>query len=1125
MNITIYIKIDLYLFLILHLIKFTFLDCIDNIINLGGKNFKYSHFSFNSEGDMIIDTHEYPLVSYEIRFFGLRANGNFYFFDSNKNETPYYSFLISFHINYINNSLILTKNLRVEGESSFINILSYNNNVKELVCGISKVASSQNNNYNNVVELYNLKDKNYTNFITKDILGNVYSDIFSVIKNPNENYKYIFTYIVQNSTEYYLIYKISYFLFETTNKFITEKDISYKSSNKSSVTCFLTEKLKHICFFESESKELKAMVYNIDFENNGIESIIYTPNNSNNAGGENQFFKGIHLKKEIGFFIYYIQKDSTFPAISLYSCNSDLSMIPYSNFKDIIFEKGTYIKDNVINDIVKLNENQVCFVSTDNSKKFFNIILYSLYNNDKLMNIRHYLLEMWDSHKHKIFSTIKINLYKQFLSIAYSHCPQTDCSSDNHEHHSSLIIFGYPNSTVSFLDVIPELYTNNKNLENDYCFYFENKTYIENNLFGLVVKGVNIINYPKDEIILTNSSNFDVIQNDSIVLKDECITLSFPTHENYEKKNYIIEIAYVLTEPEYNYNNIYLNDTDETLGNKIESEEQYYLHHDYFGKHTQFTLKINNKLTTNCEDYCSLCYFDNKRCIACIYDYDFKDNEKICYPKPTDTILISETNKPTEYIENTKPTEYIETDKHSENIENNDQCIDEYILKDEIISKIKIEQIGEIYSLLKDNINIINLNEDSKKIFKANNTIFQISTLEEQKNINGPNTSSIDLGDCEKILKEKEGLDEEKDLLIFKTDIKSDDLSNTYVQYEIYNPITLELIPLDECKNSSIRISVPIFDERITNIYDSFQKYRYNLYDLSDPFYNDICSTYTTVDGTDLTLSDRKNLFNNIRSIASLCQKGCTFQNYNISTKKAECSCPVQVSETVIDINKLNFDEDKDKDNFKDEFFNTLNYSNFRVLKCYKLVFSKEGQKYNKGSYIMSGISFIFIVLMIIYIFNDHLKINTYIQNILRSKKNSINFMKTNTESLKKEKNNKEIIKKKNININIKNNNKNSNNKNNNNKNKKNNIDKSNKNNKNNKNKGKKNEKEKKNKNKGKKNENKTKINKNEKNMRISTIKKRNKKHNFPRKRKSITIKNRDTSKKKLQNYMYLINI
>ena len=290
MNITNYIKIDLYLFFIFHLIKFTFLDCIDNIINLGGKNFKYSHFSFNSEGDMIVDTHQYPTESNERRFFGLKANGKFYFVDSNNKETPYYSLYLN-NFNYKND-------LRLEGETRFINI-SYKNNMKELVCGISKISSYQNNDYNNYVELYNLIDKNYSYFNTKEVLGNVYSDTFSFIKNPNENYKYIFTYIVQNSSDnYYLVYKLSYISFDRRNKFITEKDISIKVSNRRIVTCFLTEKLKHICFFESESRELKTMVYNINFENSGVESIIYTPNNSSNIGIKD-FMKGLHLKREL----------------------------------------------------------------------------------------------------------------------------------------------------------------------------------------------------------------------------------------------------------------------------------------------------------------------------------------------------------------------------------------------------------------------------------------------------------------------------------------------------------------------------------------------------------------------------------------------------------------------------------------------------------------------------------------------------------------------------------------------------------------------------------------------------------------------------------------------------------
>ena len=156
------------------------------------------------------------------------------------------------------------------------------------------------------------------------------------------------------------------------------------------------------------------------------------------------------------------------------------------------------------------------------------------------------------------------------------------------------------------------------------------------------------------------------------------------------------------------------------------------------------------------------------------------------------------------------------------------------------------------------------------------------------------------------------------------------------------------------------------------------------------------------------------------------------------------------------------------------------------------------------------------------------MKINSYIQSILRLKLNSINFHRKDTDSLKKEKTNKELIKKKNNN-NAKNKKNNNNDKNK----KKNNNDKNNKNNKNNnndknnksKNNKNKNGKENKNKNKNKRkvNENKSKINKKGKKMRISmrkSLKKGNKKHNFPPKRKSISSINKDTSRKTLEEYV-----
>ena len=75
-----------------------------------------------------------------------------------------------------------------------------------------------------------------------------------------------------------------------------------------------------------------------------------------------------------------------------------------------------------------------------------------------------------------------------------------------------------------------------------------------------------------------------------------------------------------------------------------------------------------------------------------------------------------------------------------------------------------------------------------------------------------------------------------------------------------------------------------------------------------------------------------------------MCQDGCSYQYYNLTTKKAKCDCSVQVEETITEIEKIKFD----KNNLTNSFFNTLKNSNFLVLKCYKLIFSAQ---YNVSNY------------------------------------------------------------------------------------------------------------------------------------------------------------------------------
>ena len=113
-------------------------------------------------------------------------------------------------------------------------------------------------------------------------------------------------------------------------------------------------------------------------------------------------------------------------------------------------------------------------------------------------------------------------------------------------------------------------------------------------------------------------------------------------------------------------------------------------------------------------------------------------------------------------------------------------------------------------------------------------------------------------------------------MIIVKSDLKSKDLSSTYVQYEIFNPYNLEKLNIDYCKNVKISINTPInLSDQTISLYNSLNQSGYNLFDSNDSFYTDVCTTYTSENGIDVTISDRQNMLynNNI----SLCQDNCTY--------------------------------------------------------------------------------------------------------------------------------------------------------------------------------------------------------------------------------------------------------
>ena len=320
------------------------------------------------------------------------------------------------------------------------------------------------------------------------------------------------------------------------------------------------------------------------------------------------------------------------------------------------------------------------------------------------------------------------------------------------------------------------------------------------------------------------------------------------------------------------------------------------------------------------------------------------------------------------------------------------KCSYDDILKNNCNLKITNEQIKEVYSHLKGEISEGKFNQTIYKIIQTENAIFHISTIREQqssKYIN-LNISSIDFGECEKKIKEEYHIIEEEDLIILKTDIYSDYSSAIYVQYEIYHPYTLEYIPLDICKDLSVNINIPIYlNETVESLYLSLKNNGYNLFNSSDLFYNDICSTYTTQNGTDITLLDRKNLIYDTNKNIFLCQGGCEFVLYNNSIKKSKCNCQVQNKSTTTDTNEIEFDSKEFIDNF---LLSSLKNSNFKVVKCYKLIFSLNGQLKNIGSYILLSIILLLIISMICYCISGNKKLNNFIQLIIRQ-----NFINNNS--------------------------------------------------------------------------------------------------------------------------------
>ena len=219
---------------------------------------------------------------------------------------------------------------------------------------------------------------------------------------------------------------------------------------------------------------------------------------------------------------------------------------------------------------------------------------------------------------------------------------------------------------------------------------------------------------------------------------------------------------------------------------------------------------------------------------------------------------------------------------------------------------------------------------------------------------------------------------------MLKFDIKPENETSTFVHYEVYSTRKQLYLELEECSGNNVIVNVPIeLSSEMEEIYEFLSQSGYNIFDSNDSFYNDICAAFTTQNGTDILLYDRRmDIYKTTLNI-SLCQEGCDFQSYDIKTKKAKCNCYSQKKDLNIeDLSEIKFD----KNQMVNDFYQTIQNSNFRVLKCYKLVFNIKIFIKNIGSIGMSVLLAIFNILIIIHLTLGSTKIHSFIQIIIKNK-------------------------------------------------------------------------------------------------------------------------------------------
>ena len=1007
-------------------------ECFNNIVIFNDKNYRAGSFAKNKNGDIII---EYSAYNSRL-FYGLKNDGKYFFND----ESPIKV------IENINNDDGLT--YRYESENIFVSLEDDTNKDNQYLLSIST--------FQTLAELHNFQTNNYVVRKTENFIGNeIYAYQFSLLETQIDNQNiYFCIYIHLNGTEGNIttIKKFGFTEFSLTSYHDIQSLQLNTNCNNRILSCFIIEEEKIIVIFFVKTKErLAVSFYDFNLNNKGQNQELNNLNHTNLGTGI--FFKSIYLKNRIFALVFYENGDKgnslllrTYNIIIKDDGNYNKQLKLNKNINKYNFQTNI-----TLNDFIKINNERLVFISTVEFTTLY-ILIFDLYNNYTNVKIRVYKYQLAN---YRVVKELSAYLYNNYLifsstvelisSSGSSYANETENTIiidispyfndiDNYDSNNNIItklsekliidnnIFGYIPANQIKLISIP----------NQIIFYNGHGDETSSLSNGDILEFEHIINQKKD---LIKNNDYYSFEFQFIIEEPDYETLFNNAHDlindnsdidKFEQKKFYGKTNTVKFKLCHEYcascKKLGRSDDDQQCMSCLEIYQ-----YDYFNEYpsncvpfSYFNDKEENKLV-KCNKTNSKYYIDltnNKTiCFKIIYDcpfeyqyLNFSSNECIKYIPPSTILTTIPINTNPSTIITTFQTTIISfipskittiPNSISNNIPYtfiNGICSYNKLLNNEC--SFENNNNTEIYNKIKNEIiKTYPLNGESVVIKAEDNYIFQVTTEENEINTfngkyeNAYNLSMIDLDECQMLLKSKNSIHETDNLIIFEFEKITNISSEKNVQYEVFDPNTLEQLDLSICKDSSINIYIPIsLSQEKENLYNDLKESGYDLFDENDSFYTDICTPYKSENGTDVLLSDRKKDFYNNSEVS--CQANCNYSEYLSELKYLKCECyasseDIDTSEPEILCGEM----------IVNSFYDVLKYSNFKVVKCYKLIFNLEILKKNFGSIIVIVFFLLYLLFVIVYIFKGISPLKINISNLIRKKEQ---IGKTNQISRKK---------------------------------------------------------------------------------------------------------------------------